>query len=208
MKTHILLELFLHIAAHAQTGTVIARRAQVVPGLPPVPQGVRMCTATDLSLATDDENGNFDGMSHSGTLVVLRNLSTTACRVPAIPQLTFTDSHGPLKVTLVTPGFGRQPNGIQLNHGPVVPPVVVPSGAEVTSELRWVSGEVYTHSTCVTPTSLSIAIEGKPQRTAITAHLCGDAAAGGVTDEATHFKTDPVYAPDHAVRAPQLPQPE
>ena len=138
------------------------------------------------------KTANFDGMSHSGTLVVLRNLSSAACRVEGIPQLAFSDNKGPLKVTLVTPGFGRQPNGIMLNHGPVVVPVLVPAGAELTSQLRWVSNEVYSKSICVTPTKLAITIEGKQQTAPIAAHLCGDAAAGGITYQATHFATDPV----------------
>lgn len=95
-----------------------------------------------------------------------------------------------------------------MGHGPVVLPVIVPAGAEVTSSLRWVSGEVYSKNTCITPTQLTVTIDGKQQATALSAHLCGDAANGGVTYQQTRFATDPVYTPDRIVRAPQLPQPE
>lgn len=180
---------FACLAAHAQSSVTVQ---------------VRMCAATDLSLATDAENGNFNGMSHSGTLVVLRNLSPTACRVPATPQLTFADKSGPLQAKAQMPGFLRPGMG----HGPVVLPVIVPAGAEVTSTLRWVSGEVYDKNTCFTSTQLSVTIVGKLQTVPFSAHLCGDAASGGVTYQQTRFATDPVYTPDHIVRAPQLPQPE
>lgn len=177
--------------------------------LPKAAAGVRMCSADDLSLATDGENGSFDGMSHSGTLLVLRNLSPTACRVQAMPQLVFANANGPLKATLSTPGFGRQANGVVLGHGPVLLPVVVAPDAEVTSKLRWVSGEVYDKSVCIQPTRLTVTVEGKQQSVSFAAHLCGDANSGGVTYEATHLAPDPVYVPqDRVVRAPKLPQPE
>lgn len=197
MKTAPLFTLLVLATAHAQTGNA-AQRTAAVPAAP-----VRMCAATDLSLATDAENGNFNGMNHSGTLVVLRNLSSTACRVPAIPQLTFADNSGSLQASAQTPGFLRPGMG----HGPVVLPVIVPAGAEVTSTLRWVSGEVYSKNICITPTQLTLTIAGQPQTAALAAHLCGDATKG-VTYEQTRFATDPIYTPDHIVRAPQLPQPE
>ncbi len=188
-------------AAQAQT-SLKTRPAQAVPGLPPPAAAtVRMCDPGDLSLATDPENGTFNGTSHSGILVVLRNLSSTACRVPAIPQLAFANSSGPLKATLQSLGFGRQPNGIALGNGPVVLPVVVAAGAELTSKLRWVSSEVYPKNVCIDPTVLSVFIGGKPQTTAMHAHLCGDAANGGVLYEATHFAPDPIYAPNRPVYA-------
>ena len=181
-------------AAQAQTAGRF-RMAEVIPGLPPSPNGVRMCAVNDVSLATDDENGSFNGMSHSGTLVVLRNLSSTACSVPAIPQITFADQAGALKATLQTAGFGRQSNGMVLGHGPVVLPVVIAPEAEVTSKLRWVSGEVYGKNICIAPTRLSVTLGEKQQTTTIGAHLCGDAANGSVSYEATHFAADPVYTP-------------
>ena len=148
-----------------------------------------LCKASELSLATDDENGSFNGMSHSGALVVLRNLAPSACRVPPLAEIVFEDaSHKalPIKSTVAGARF--------LHPGPVVLPVVLPPGAELTAKLRWVSGEVYVHSVCLHPVFLSVAIAGQSLRTALTASLCGDQTSGVIV-ERTRFRTDPVYTP-------------
>ena len=79
------------------------------------------CKASDLSLGTDDENGSFNGMSHLGTLLVLRNLSTTACSVPARPEISFLDASkskaSPLPIKLEIPGAKF------MHPGPVMLPV-------------------------------------------------------------------------------------
>lgn len=49
-----------------------------------------MCKASDLALGTDSEHGNFNGMSYSGTLLVLRNLSSAACHVAVRPAGALT----------------------------------------------------------------------------------------------------------------------
>lgn len=156
---------------------------------------VPMCSADDLSLDTDDENGNFNATSHSGVLVVLRNVSSRACRVSPVAHVEFSDKSGILKARATTPGFGAQPNGMVFGHGPVVLPVVVAAGAELTSSLRWVSAEVFDRNTCITPTTLSVIIQGSKQSTPLQAHLCGDADHGGITFEQSRFAPDPVYTP-------------
>ena len=146
-----------------------------------------MCTASDLSLGTDDENGSFNGMSHSGTLLVLRNLSPTACRVPQRPELTFLDKGSkPLPMTLEIAGAKF------MHPGPVLVPVVVAPDAEVTSKLRWVSGEVYDNSVCADPVALVMTLQGETQQTPLAAHLCGNKEKG-VTYSATPFAVDPVF---------------
>ncbi len=150
---------------------------------------LRPCTAVDLSPAADNENGAFDATSHSGTLVVLRNLSPTACSVPGIPQLTLLDAASkPLSATPELPGARF------LHPGPVVLPVPVAPGAEVTATMRWVSGAVYTDNLCLDARSLAITIAGQKLRTDLTAHLCGERAKG-VSFELSRFATDPVYKP-------------
>jgi hypothetical protein len=96
----------------------------------------RPCPASWLSLALDPENGTFNGMSHSGTLLVLRNLGPEVCTVPALPKLRFEDAqHHPLAVKRKAP-MGMHP-------GPVMLPVAVPPGAELTARLLWVDGDVF-----------------------------------------------------------------
>ncbi len=109
----------------------------------------------------------------------------------AVPQIQFSDKSGPLKAKGQMPGFTRP----GLGHGPVVLPVVVAAGAEVTSSLRWVSGEVYDQNACITPTTLAVVIQGASQATPLQAHLCGDADHGGIMFEQTRFALDPVYSP-------------
>ncbi len=163
---------------------------------------VPTCSADDVSLDTDDENGNFNATSHSGVLVVLRNVSSRACRVSPVAHIEFSDKSGILKVRATTPGFGAQSNGTIFGHGPVVPPVIVAAGAELTSSLRWVSGEVFDQNTCITPTTLSVAIQGGKQSTPLHAHICGDADHGGIAFEQTRFALDPVYTPTAPVPTP------
>ena len=151
---------------------------------------LRPCDAGELSPATDGENGSFNGMSHSGTLVILRNIGTTACSVPAIPQLTLLASNNkPLAATPELPGTRF------LHPGPVVLPVPVAPGAEVTATVRWVAGPVYSDNLCLDVQTLDITIAGRHLHTPLGAHLCGERAKG-VTFELTRFATDPVYKPN------------
>lgn len=183
---NVALSLSLMIATLAQQATTLAQTK--TPGGPAgANQAIRMCKATDMSLGTDDENGSFNGMSHSGTLLVLRNLSLTSCRVPQRPQITFVDKDNkPLSVVLDIPGARF------MHPGPVLVPVVVAPDAEVTAKLRWVSGEVYDQSICADPAALVVTLEGGTQQTPLTAHLCGDKAKG-VTFGATPLAVDPQW---------------
>jgi Protein of unknown function (DUF4232) len=158
---------------------------------------VPACTANQLSLTLDAENGNFDGMSHSGTLLVLRNIGPDACSVPAFPTLTFRDAaHATLAITGRTPGF--LPG---MGHGPVMLPAIVASGAELTSSLRWVSGDVYDHGTCLSPATLSVTIGGTELSTTLIGNICGESPTK-ITYTSTRLNPDPVYKP-----SPAKPQP-
>lgn len=115
------------------------------------------CPASWLSLALDPENGTFNGMSHSGTLLVLRNLGPMACTVPALPTLRFEDAHHhPLDVTRKAP--------VGMHPGPVMLPVVVPPNAELTSRLLWVDGDVFGDSSgsgsSASPEYLRVSLRG------------------------------------------------
>jgi hypothetical protein len=100
-----------------------------VPGMAqPAPA---FCSAPDLSLALDDEAGEFAGVSQSGTLLVLRNIGPNACRVAARPTLIFEDAHQhPIPISLRTPP-GMHP-------GPVLLPVILSRDAEATGKMHWV----------------------------------------------------------------------
>ena len=147
---------------------------------------VRPCAMNQISLALDGENGNFNGMSQGGTLLVLRNISPTACSVPGFPVLTFRDEQ-----KAILPISRQVPPG--MHPGPVIVPAIVASGAEVTSTLHWVAGDVYDHGTCLKPASLSLSLAGDEQTIAFGQQICGPTTK--VTYSATRLNPDPVYTP-------------
>ena len=160
---------------------------------------VTPCATNQISTATDAEGGNFDGMSHGGALLVLRNTSPTACALAPFPKLVANDEHGrALDVGFdVTTGFeGPVVNGkrLPIGHGPVVLPIVVAGGAEATSTMRWVSSPVFDRSVCVDVASLAVEVGGNPIRTAVSAHVCGS-DAGHIRITASRLALDPVYTP-------------
>lgn len=133
----------------------------------PVVKPFPMCSADQLSLATDDENSSFNGMSHGGTLLVLRNLGTGACRLEAFPEITMEDAKGPLKIAFTV-------RGAKFMHpGPVMVPAVVAPGAEATSTLRWVSGPVFDPGVCLHVTSITVRVGSSKQKSSLGAMLCG-----------------------------------
>lgn len=143
------------------------------------------CKAYQLSLNTDSENGAFNGMSHSGTLLVLRNLGPHACTIPARPVIAFQDaSHHTLPATLQTPR-GMHP-------GPVLVPVVIPAQAEVTSRMRWVSSDAYGANNKIAPAFIAVRIGNHILRHKFTGQLFG-AAHKHPAYTATPLRPDPAY---------------
>lgn len=161
------------------SGSSVAANTQ-----PPLPVS---CSASQLSLGLDAEGGYFDGMSHSGTLLVLRNLGPQTCSVPAQPTLVFEDAqHHPVRVSRQTPA-GMHP-------GPVILPVAIPVEAEVTSQMRWVSGDVYDGHNCVFPALVTIPLGADTLSVPFNGSLCGPAGPPP-TYTMTPLQRDPVYTP-------------
>ena len=141
------------------------------------------CQAEQMSLAFDGEGGAFDAMSHSGALLVLRNLGPQACVMAGLPILTLRDAQGrTLPVVRVSPA-GMHP-------GPAMRPVGVAAGAELTAPLRWVSGEVFDHSRCVSPASARVSLSDGAVAGPFRGRLCGP-RAGAVTFEQPPLRPDP-----------------
>lgn len=130
------------------------------------------CQADQLSLRLNSEGGAFDGMSHSGTLLTLRNNGSKPCEISAFLPLSFADSSGKLDIRAQS---NLPPH---VHPGPVVPPVPILPAAEVTATLEWVSGPVYDRSVCLDPTRLSVSINDKPLTVSFHGHLCGDRVKG------------------------------
>ena len=127
------------------------------------------CRASQLTLGLDSGDGQFNGMSHSGTMLVLRNTGTVACTIPALPQPALTNAgNRPLDITAQAPAATPStpaPSTIQLMPG-----------ASAESEMRWVSGDVHEDGHCESPALIQLAIGREKVSTAFNGHLCG---AGG-----------------------------
>jgi hypothetical protein len=145
------------------------------------------CPAAQLSFSLDSEGGNFNGMSHSGTLLVLRNFGQNPCSVPGRPMVGFEDAeHHRLPISLeVPPG---------MHPGPVIPPVVIPPAAEVTSRMRWVSGDAYGANNGVSPAFITLTVGENILRLEFNGQLFGPAGKNP-TYSLTLFRRDPLYTP-------------
>ena len=121
-------------------------------------------------------------MSHSGTMLVLRNAGSKTCTVPARPLVTLTDA-------------GKQTPDIATQDSPDAPasstPVTLAPGTTVTSDMRWVSNDVYDNGHCETPASITLAIGQQGISTAFAGHLCG---AGGQPSSYTLTSFQPAAA--------------
>lgn len=142
------------------------------------------CTVSQLSLGFDDEGGTFNGMSQSGTLLVLRNIGTTPCRVQALPHLHFEDTAGHAL------NAARRSSAGML-HGPVLLPVLVMPEAEVTARLHWVSGDVYDGHHCLAPATAVLDLPDGVLRQSFERHMCAPAGSTGFFDQAP-LRADPM----------------
>ncbi|WP_332629621.1 DUF4232 domain-containing protein [Citrobacter sp. ESBL3] len=114
---------------------------------------VQPCESSDMTVHTDDHSGQYDGMSQSGTTLVLHNTGSRACMLPPRPILTFSDAgHQPMVVE-------RRP-ARGMNPGPVLPPVIVPADRELQIILGWVSSDAFDGGNCVRPAFVSLALAG------------------------------------------------
>ena len=145
------------------------------------------CAAGQLLVSTDAEDGDFNGMSHAGTLIILRNHGTQVCRILPLAQASLLDQDGkPLgPFTTMTPhSFGMHP-------GPVVLPIALAVNAELTATLRWVSGPVFSDTLCLAPTTLRLELGSLILKTPLTSQLCGERAKG-VSAELSRFSPDQI----------------
>lgn len=139
---------------------LIAAAAAAAAAVPPCPAGA-------LTVATAGPAGDFNGMSHSGTYLVIHNISRRACSVPGLPTVRFWRARHALAATR------RAPAG--MHPGPAVPPVRIGPGGRVMTGLRWVSGPVYDNSRCWDARAVSVTIAGRTLSAPVQAHLCGPA---------------------------------
>ncbi|RQN35025.1 DUF4232 domain-containing protein [Paraburkholderia tropica] len=130
-----------------------------------------LCRADQLALRLDDGGGDFNGMSHSGTYIVLRNRGNVACVLPGRVPVSFLDAHRRVLRASVQPMPGMHP-------GPVVRPVTVAAKGEVRRSLRWVSGEVFDNTQCIDPAYVRLRVGQGALTARFRGHLCGTADDG------------------------------
>lgn len=127
------------------------------------------CLPSQLTLSLDSRNGEFDGMSQSGTLLALRNTGHTACTLTPLPALIFEDT----KQQSLTVKR-RIPRG--MHPGPVLLPVAIAPGQTVASKLHWVASDAFDAGNCITPAFVSLQMKGSTLRVPFGHRMC--AAAG------------------------------
>lgn len=140
--------------------------------VPPTPD----CRAAQLRLSVDRAGGDFNGMSHSGVALSIRNVGHD-CALPALPKVAFHDARGrPL------PTIRRAPPG--MHPGPVMVPVRLAGGDRAELTLRWVSGDVFSPGRSVRARSVTVQVGAGTLRVPLDATLYG-AAGKAVTFDQT-----------------------
>lgn len=138
--------------------------------MPAFTPAVPPCTPAMVSLSVDASEGDFNGMSHSGTWLVVANRGSEACTLIGLPTVVMKDAKG-----LVLPVKRQAPVG--MHPGPVVVPVRLEPGATARMSLRWVSGDVYDQGRCVDASAVEVTFGKLVLRTGLQGHLCGEGAS-------------------------------
>lgn len=130
------------------------------------------CLKAQLSVRLDDRGGEYAGMSQGGTDMVLRNTGKTTCTLPALPALTFSDrQQAPLAVTRkISPA---------MHPGPVLLPVSLGAGEEVSITLRWVAVDMSEHGHCVRPAVISLVLPDGARHLPFERMMCAASGRSG-----------------------------
>lgn len=123
------------------------------------------CQTSQLAFSLDPDDGRFNGMSHSGTMLVLRNIGQAACTIPLQPMPTFTNASRQTLHVTAQDSFSPQRES--------APPIMLAPGTTITSDMRWLSSNVYDHGRCETPAFITLTIDKQMVTGHFTGHLCG-----------------------------------
>lgn len=156
----------LSIAALALIGATTPVRAAG----PAAPSATPACNPAKLRLALDDRDGDFNGMSHGGTEVSLRNLGPD-CSLPALLPVAFYDARG--KRLPVQARSTPAPRPARLRLG---------GGHRATMALRWVSGPVYARNRSAHVAEVRVQVGAASLRAPLDVTLYGAAATPIVLD--------------------------
>lgn len=129
------------------------------PSLPP-------CRADRLRLTLDGRDGEFNGMSHSGTELLVRNIGPD-CILDALPTVQLLDARNrPL------PAVRQSPRG--MHPGPVIVPIRLAAGRRAATAIRWIAGPVFDQNRSVQATKLRVQFGTGTLTARMTATLYGE----------------------------------
>jgi hypothetical protein len=134
------------------------------------------CRADRLRVTLDARDGEFNGMSHSGTELSIRNTGQD-CMLVALPTVQLRDARNH-----IVSAVRRAPRG--MHPGPVMVPVRLAAGHRAAAEIRWVAGPVFPHSRSVRAARISVKVGAGMLTAPLTATLYG-AVGQPVTFEQT-----------------------
>ena len=142
---------------------------------PPLPP----CRLDQLRVSLDGRNGNFNGMSHSGTELSIRNIGTD-CMIAALPKVQLRDARN-----RILPALRQVPRG--MHPGPVIMPIRLAAGHRAAAEIRWIAGPVFPRSRSVRAVRISVKIGAGTLKAPLAATLYG-AVGKPVTFEQTPLR--------------------
>ena len=131
-------------------------------------QAADLCQPGNLRLSIDHRNGQYDGMSHRGVVLDIRNTGTTDCELDARPDLTFSGA-----LNDGTPATAEAQSPAGMHPGPVLPPVTLAPQQTQHTLIRWVSGDVFDDGhNCITTNSAQLSVGGHMLSVAAEFYMC------------------------------------
>ena len=123
------------------------------------------CRVDQLRMSLDGRDGDFNGMSHSGTELSIRNIGPD-CIVAALPTVQFRDARN-----RIVRAVRQVPRG--MHPGPAMMPVRLAAGHRAAAEIRWIAGSVFPRSRSVRAARISVKIGAGTLSAPLAATLYG-----------------------------------
>jgi hypothetical protein len=140
--------------------SILALLLLTAPALPLPP-----CRVDRLRVSLNGRGGDFNGMSHSGTELLIRNMGPD-CMLAALPTVQLRDRRN-----RIVSAVRQSPRG--MHPGPVLVPVRLAAGHRAATEIRWVAGPVFPRSRSVRISSISVRIGAGTLTAPLTTTLYG-----------------------------------
>ncbi|EKS6645675.1 DUF4232 domain-containing protein [Enterobacter hormaechei] len=131
-------------------------------------QAADLCQAANLKMSIDHRDGQYDGMSHRGVVLDIRNTGTTACKLDARPDLIFSGT-----LSDGTTATAKAKSSPGMHPGPVLPPVILAPQQTQHSLIRWVSGDMFDDGhNCITTGRALLSVGDHTLSTAAEFYMC------------------------------------